>query len=88
MISILPYQQKLEALREYMDAKIDGTGKFVIINIEAIPYARTWDEFVRIYNETGITMWSSDTEYETKITTIPFEEWYETKTQTLKTNTA
>jgi len=31
MISILPYQQKLEALREYMDAKIDSVVVLVMV---------------------------------------------------------
>jgi len=78
IIDITPYQQKLEALREYMGFKIEHQPFDIWMDLQVCP-----NEYY-IVNKLPLP-----NPYKKTIRLCPetFEEWYETKTQSLKTNT-
>lgn len=85
MIDTSIHQFKLELLRQYIFAKIDGhlpkigaskMGSVVMV-LNTMPVAfMSPDDIIRLYAQTGIMFWSSNKEHEREVT---FEEYCEYK---------
>lgn len=82
MIDVQPYHDKLDKLKEYMEAKIDGIWEFLWINIDSIPEMTT-ETFLRLFAETGM-MFCNGNEPSVPTRKLSFEEWYNNQTQKLK----
>jgi len=79
MIDIQPYLHKLDKLKEYMDAKIDGKDRTIWINFDAISDF-TPQEIMDIWKSTGWLISSTKiTKDEDLPRTLTFEEWYESQ---------
>lgn len=79
MIDVSPYIDKLEALKEYMAAVIDGRVSGWGINIEAIPRLLSIDEIFKVWHETGVLFYRGDESITPEVKTISFDEWYNSK---------
>lgn len=78
MIDVSHYIDKLEVLKEYMNARIDGVGELMTIDYKLIP-RYTPDELLALFSVTGWVMWE-DANVLTPYTTImPFEQFYQSK---------
>jgi len=74
MINTTPYHNKLDKLKEYMNAKIDGIVQPFWIDIDAIPRMNT-EYFLRMYAEIGVMLYNGNPPPEPP-RKLSFEEWY------------
>jgi hypothetical protein len=86
MIYIQPYIDKLEALKEYMFMKIDGKGKALWINLDAME-SFTPKELFDIWNETGWLLSSTKRDpFLSPPRELTFEEYYQEKSNQININ--
>jgi hypothetical protein len=84
LIDVIPYQRKLELANEWVCHKIDGTlpligasGRGIFIDMDAIPKNKmSWDEIVRIYDQTGVMFFDSNPD-RMNMHPVSFEEYCE-----------
>mgnify|MGYP007071133489 CR=1 FL=1 len=79
MIDTTPFEHKLSKLIEYINIKVDGVNPVLIDIKEVPPYS--YDDVIMFINSTGNMLYSSGYNYNTIITPIPFEEWYQSQNQ-------
>ena len=77
MIDIQPHLDKLDRLKEYMDAKIDSKGEGVWIDIYSLDI--TWkqytvNELIELFFQTGVLLGNSNQQQST-IRKVTFEEY-------------
>ena len=77
MINVQPFHDKIEKLREYMHIKINGHGRVVSINLEALPSLDfDVDKWFWIMNEIGYMIVDSNNPVPAPIVRqLSFEEY-------------
>lgn len=81
MIDVQPYLDKLDRLKEYMDAWIDGGGSGIWINIDALSKDFTVEEIIDIWECTGWLICNREIDETYKPPRkLSFEEWLQLNT--------
>lgn len=84
MIDITLYQQKLEYLKEWINARIDGTiSPPIWVNMNALQFNYTIEQIMKIYQQTGIVYYREKDVVENPAIPITFDEYckYKSKNQ-------
>jgi len=76
MIDISTYHQKLEILKEYMSLVIDGKNPVIFHAVEKVISVH---DLLNLYCQTGCLPFRLLPVYETSVTPIPFDEYYQSK---------
>lgn len=79
MIDVSPFHEKLNLLKEYINAGIDTTGHGVWINLDAMS-SFTPQEIIEIWESTGWLIQPTQKEESDLPRKLSFEEWLETHT--------